>query len=224
MEGDPVEDILQSSVPTPLSSDEEVPTLSQSPPPEASSMIHTQIDPADWAIEVNHVKDLLVFSEEDLREENQDWWVRMRNMIGHFRVFASVAAGEIRDRMIAMSQNWSGGLERLRRGETMVRELCKKDLSELSTILTRKRQIIGELNQLRDRVAGKIEEFDRLKADHEELLQSIESISQSSTDSSPLERLKTAMARLKAEIRHMELNEAITASRIAKGAMRSVSD
>jgi len=32
------------------------------------------------------------------------------------------------------------------------------------------------------------------------------------------------MAKLKTEIRHMELTEAITASRIAEGAVRSVSD
>jgi NIMA (never in mitosis gene a)-related kinase len=222
IDGDPLEDILQSAVPAALSSDDEAPALS--PPPETTSMINTQIDPTDWALEVAHVHDQLVFSDEDLRAENQDWLVRMRTMIGSFRRFAGVAAGGVREKLMGISQNWSSGLEKLGRGETMVRELCKKDLSELSAVLVRKRQVIGELNGLRERVSGKIEEFDRIKADHEELLESIESLSQSTTDSSPLERLKTAMAKLKTEIRHMELTEAITASRIAEGAVRSVSD
>ena len=222
IDGDPLEDILQSAVPAPQSSDDEAPILT--PPPETTTMINTQIDPTDWALEVARVSDQLVFSEEDLRAENQDWLVRMRTMIGSFRRFAGVAAGGVKEKLMGISQNWSSGLEKLGRGETMVRELCKKDLSELSAVLVRKRQIIGELNGLRERVSGKIEEFDRIKAEHEELLESIESLSQSTTDSSPLERLKTAMARLKTEIRHMELTEAITASRIAEGAVRSVSD
>lgn len=223
IDGSPLEDILQSSVPLSLSSDEEAPTASEPVPLEATTMLNTQIDPADWALEVNTVKDQLVFSEEDLRE-GQDWTVRLRTVVSHFRVFASVAKGEMREKLQGMGQNWSGALERLSRGETMVRELCKKDLAALSDVLVRKRQIISELNQLRDRVAGKIEEFDRVKSQHEEILESIETISQATTDSEPLERLKTALARLKAEIRHMELNEAITASRIANGAMRSVGD
>ena len=223
--GDPIEDILMTY---PEEAEGGEAAAPEAQPDalidlEASSMITTAVDPQDWAAEFHRVKDTLALTEEEYKAaEVQDWKARMTNIVSYFKQFSTHASAVFRDKLTFLAQSWQSSLDRVVKGETLIKELCKKDLTDLSNLLTRKRALINELNVLRQRVSEKIEEFDRLKGTHEELMDVIENSSRAVGDRSPLEQLKLAMSRLKAEIKQMELMEAMVAGRIVSGEVKSL--
>lgn len=172
------------------------------------AFIEPSVNAEDWMEELERVKEKLVLTQEDVLKVDSDWQSRLIQVLDIFKHLKSITDSIHIDSWARRVHNWGEELDRIRRAEHRLQELCSQDLEELNTILQRKKEIANKLNTLRQQVAHQCTEFDQLKDKELEIIKEIEIKTGKVTDDTPLRNLKSAIRNLKQEVNDMSLSMA----------------
>ncbi|CEM20327.1 unnamed protein product [Vitrella brassicaformis CCMP3155] len=185
---------------------------------EEQGLLETQVDPHEWALELERVTPKLKVT---MPHDPKEW----RTHLEQTQVFKKTvdehlptASGQLNK----ISQEIGGALERVRNKEAFINQQFEHlalDHQHVQQDLRKTQQRYTELN---DTVTNLQTELKMLTEQEDNLKQELEDRSSTVTDSSPLVKVKDTLKKLKAEIRQMELKIGVVCQTVLQSKMARI--
>ncbi|CAG9320770.1 unnamed protein product [Blepharisma stoltei] len=173
-------------------------------------IVESSVSPEEWIAEVNRIEKFLVLAEEDIALYDEDWQSRIQQFIESLKnVQKFVTQGNL-NFLEKMTDRLADENGRIKIGEANLQKFCRNDIDELKLLMQKKRDMVGKLNQMRNKVSQQCEEFEVVKEKEDTINKAIESQITSLKNTNPLEGIKAALANLKEQVKMMTYETALS--------------
>jgi len=201
----------------------------------AMNFIESSVDPADWKNECARVKHLLVMpsileqsesnslmssgggnpSNSQLFEEFE-YRERLGKIIEYIEVVKDFTNGNVIDVLNKAVDIWSHANDSIKMYEKRLNNSVEDRRLILSNAVERKRTAMDVLQDLRNNVKHRIDEFDELTDKCEDIHEKIEKLNENLNDSKEMLKIKTALREIRREVLSLERKTELTTALLTK--------